>query len=245
MAKKNTKSATFFTAPFILSYPKLVKAEAYMEDGKPKGEPHYSLEAISAKDSLAEWAEVDRDAGDINEGVNIQARCVALCKEMFGSDFNPAEAEKHGGLSWPFKDGDKRAEEKGQKGEHYRGKKFWRAKAKEYINGQRNEVTLYVNEGDGVRRLIPGTTEGDREIGQKFYGGAICTAEVNVVAGETAQGKYVTFYVNSVIFQDDGDRLGGESNVERFYGVKGGSSDYNPSKGMSGGNNNLDDEIPF
>ena len=243
MAKNKTLSATFFTAPFVLSYPKLTKAEPYMEDGKPKGEPHFSLEAISAKDSLMEWIEVDREGGDFKEGVNVQKRLVELCKELFGQDYNVVEAEKHGGLKWAFKEGDTRADEKGQKGEHYRGKKFWRAKAKEYINGTRNEVILYAREEGGVRRILPGTTEGDREIAQKFYGGAIVTAEVNASVGETEFGRYTTFYLNSVIFESDGDRLGGESNVERFYGVKGGQSDYNPAKGM--GDNDLDNEIPY
>ena len=243
MAKAKTVSATFFTAPFILSYPKLVTAEPYMEDGKPKGEPVYSLEAISDIDALAEWQEVNRDEGTFDP-VKIEVRLVQLTKELFGDDFNVKEAVKHGGLSWPFKSGDKKADDKGEKGKHYRGKKFFRAKAKEEINGQRNEVNLYVNTGDGVERVVLGTTEGDRQAANKFYGGAICTAELNAVVGETAQGKYVTFYVNAVIFQDDGERLGGESNVARMYGVKGGKTQTDPTAGMKGGKE-LDDEIPF
>ena len=57
-----------------------------------------------------------------------------------------------------------------------------------------------------------------------------------------AKGKYVTFNVNAVVFQENGDRLGGGSNVERMYGVKGGESTHNPTEGMGG---DLDDEIPF
>ena len=244
MAQNKTVSATFFTAPFILSYPKLTKAEPYMEDGKPKGPPHFSLEGISEIDSLADWLEVNREDGTFDP-VKIEVRLVAMAKELFGEDFSVKDAVTHGGLSWPFKSGDKKADEKGDsKGAHYRGKKFWRAKAKEEINGQRNEVNLYINTGDGVERVMLGTTEGDRAAANKFYGGALCTAELNAVAGETAQGKYVTFYVNAVIFQEDGDRLGGESNVSRMYGVKGGKTQHDPTSGMSGGND-LDDEIPF
>lgn len=243
MAKNQTVSATFFTAPFILSYPKLTKAESYMENGKPKGDPHFSLEGISEIDSLSEWQEVNREEGTFDP-VGIEVRLVKLVKEQFGDDFNVKEAVKHGGLSWPFKSGDKKAADKGEKGAHYRGKKFWRAKAKEEINGQRNEVNLYIKDSDGVERVILGTTEGDRAAANKFYGGALCTAELNAVVGETAQGKYVTFYVNAVIFQDDGDRLGGESNVARMYGVKGGKSQVDPTIGMAGGKE-LDDEIPF
>lgn len=243
MASNKTVSATFITAPFILSYPKLTKAEPYMENGKPKGDPHYSMEAISELDSLKQWVEVDRENGTYNEGAKVEVKCVKLCKELFGDDFDVIAAVKHGGLTWPFKSGDEKAEEKGEKGAHYKGKKFWRAKAKEYINGQKNDVNLYIKEGDSARRVLVGTTEGDREVSNKFYGGAICEAEVNVVVGETAQGKYVTFYVNSVIWVDEGKRLGGESNVDRYYGVKGGSSQADPTSGLKG--NDLDDEIPF
>lgn len=243
MAQNKNVSATFFTAPFILSYPKLTKAEPYMENGKPKGDPHFSLEGISEIDSLADWREVNRDEGTFDP-VKIEVRLVQMVKEQFGADFDVKKAVADKALSWPFKSGDKKADEKGEKGAHYRGKKFWRAKAKEEINGQRNDVNLYVNTGGGVDRVVLGTTEGGRLAANKFYGGAVCTAELNAVVGETAQGRYATFYVNAVIFQEDGDRLGGESNVARMYGVKGGKTQEDPTKGMSGGKE-LDDEIPY
>lgn len=242
MAETKTISATFITAPFILSYPKLVKAEPYMEKGKPKGEPHFSLEGISTKESLAEWIKVDREGGEFEPNVNIEVAAVQMCKQLFG-DINVNEAVKLKALSWPFKAGDKKAEEKGEKGAHYRGKKFWRAKAKEVINGQHNEVRLYVLESDGkARQVLVNTTVGEKEVAKYFYGGAICTAELNLVVGETAQGRYATFYVNSVIFNKDGDRLGGESNISRFYGVSGGAGQSDPTAGAPKA---LEDEIPY
>ena len=51
MANDNP-SVTVITQPFILSYPKLFKPEPYMENGKAKGEPKYSFEAISDLDEL-------------------------------------------------------------------------------------------------------------------------------------------------------------------------------------------------
>lgn len=242
MAENKTLGATFITGPFILSYPKLTEAVPYMENGKPKGDPHYTMEAISDKASLADWVLVDRDAGTFEEGQNVEVHAVRLCKELFGADFNVNEAVKAKGLSWPFKSGDAKAEEKGEKGAHYRGKKFWRAKAKEFINGVRNEVRLHVLEEGGTRQILLNTVDGEKEVANKFYGGAICTAEVNLVVGETNQGRYATIYVNSVIFNEDGERLGGESNVARFYGVKGGSSQTDPTAGLNKG---LEDEIPF
>lgn len=240
MANKTT-SVTFITAPFILSYPKLMKPEPYTENGKPKGEPQYSFEGISAIDSLENWLLVNRETGEFDP-INVEKRLVALAKEQWGNDFSVKDAVKHGGLSWPFKSGDKKADDKGEKGEHYRDKKFWRAKALAEINGNLNSPDLWVKTPKTVERVIRGTTQGDQLASQKFYGGAVCTAELNAVAGETAQGKYVTFYVNAVVFQEEGTRLGSGSNIERMYGVKGGKSDYDPTKGLD---NDLDDEIPF
>ncbi len=193
-----TKSMTFLTTDFILSYPKLFKPEPYMENGKPKGDPQYGFEAISEKDSLKEWLFLDKDTGDFLP-VNVEQKLVALAKSLWGDDFDVVAAVKHGGLSWPFKSGDKKADDKGERADHYRGKKYWRSKALAVIAGNPNEPTLYYDE-DGLVRINKGTPSGDQMIGNKFYGGAICTAELNAVAGETAQGKYVTFYVNSVVF---------------------------------------------
>ena len=240
MANK-TSSVTFMTAPFVLSYPKLLKPEAYMENGKPKGDPQYSFEGISEIDSLGQWREVIWQTGEFEE-VHVEKRLVRLAKEKWGGDFDVKAAVKHGGLYWPFKSGDKLADEKGDKADHYRGKRYWRAKALAEIKGQANSPNLWINTGDGAERIARGTPQGDQMASEKFYGGAICSAELNAAAIETAQGKYMTFYVNAVIFQEDGTRLGRGSNVERMYGVRGGQSSYNPTEGMS---DDLDDEIEF
>jgi hypothetical protein len=241
MANKNP-SATVVTERFIISYPKLLKAEPYVENGKPKGDPVYSFEGISEVDSLNSWNILDKEKDAFVPG-SVEKLCVSLAKEKWGADFDVRAAVQHGGLSWPFKSGDKKAETKGEKAAVYRGKKFWRAKALAEINGTPNEPALYFADKDGqLVKLLKGTENGKQRINESFYGGAICTAELNVVAGETAKGKYVTFYVNSVIFETDGDRLGGGSAVERLRGVKGGATKYDPTEGMK---EDLEDEIPF
>lgn len=241
MAEKQTSSVVVITAPFIISFPNLLVAKPYMENGKPKGDPQYTFEGISELATLADWQQVNKDTGEFDV-INVEKRLVALAKEQWGEDFSVKDSVKHGGLSWPFKSGDKKADEKGEKGEHYRGKKFWRAKALAEINGTPNSPDLWVAVDGSIERLVRGTTAGDQRITQLFYGGAVCTAELGAVAGETAQGKYVTLYANAVVFQEDGPRLGGGSNIERMYGVKGGQSAIDPTKGM---NKDLDDEIPF
>jgi hypothetical protein len=244
MAKNNNPSVTVITEPFILSYPKLIKAEPFMENGKPKGAPVYSFEAISALDALAAWDILNKDADQFVKG-KVEVRLVQLAKEKWGNDFDVIAAVKHGGLSWPFKPGNKRADEKGSKADHYRETKFWRAKALAEINGSPNEPSLYDGSGGELVKLMRSTESGKQRINELFYGGAICTAELNAVAGTTGENKYVTFYVNSIVFERHGDRLGGGSAIERLRGVKGGETDYDPSEGLGESGNTLDDEIPF
>ena len=119
-----------------------------------------------------------------------------------------------------------------------------RGKALAEIKGSPNEPSLYDGSGGELVKLLRSTEKGKQRINELFYGGAICTAELNAVAGTTGDNKYVTFYVNSIVFERDGDRLGGGSRMEKMRGVKGGDTDYDPSKGMKGGED-LDDEIPF
>ncbi len=245
MTTNKNPSVTVITEPFILSYPKLMKAEHYIDPDtkQPKGDPVFSFEAISALDALAAWDILDKDKDDFYKG-KIEVRLVALAKEKWGDDFDVKAAVAHGGLSWPFKSGNAKADEKGTKADHYRDTKFWRGKALAEINGSPNEPSLYDGSGGELVKLMRSTEAGKQRINELFYGGAICTAELNAVAGTTGENKYVTFYVNSIVFERDGDRLGGGSHMERQRGVKGGETATDPSKGMKGGTD-LDDEIPF
>lgn len=242
MATNRNPSFTVITTPFILSYPKLLKAEPFIdpETRQPKGAPVYSFEALSAIDEL-DWNILDREKDEFAVG-SVEKRCVQLAREKWGADFDVVAAVTHGGLSWPFKSGDKQADKKGAKAEHYRGKKFWRGKALAEINGSPNEPTLYYSDEGGLVKILRSTEAGKQRISELFYGGAICTAELNAVAGTTGENKYVTFYVNSIVFEKDGERLGGGSQIERLRGVKGGESATDPSVGMK---TDLDDEIPF
>lgn len=237
MAESKNPSVTVLTEPFILSYPTLLKAEPYMENGKAKGEPVFSFEAISNIEDLGNWRILDRQTDEFTRG-KVEVRLVQLAKEKWGADFDVVAAVKHGGLSWPFKKGDEKADEKGVKADHYRGKKFFRGKAFE----KKPPVLRYRDETGALIRLSR-STDADRErINEMFYGGAICVAEMTAVAGTTGDNKYVTFYFNGLMFMENGDRLGNVSAIERVYGTEGGKSDIDPTEGMK---KDLDDEIPF
>lgn len=245
MTTNTNPSVTFITEPFILSYPKLLKAEPYIDPNtkQVKGDPVFSFEAISALSALAAWDILNKVEDEFAKG-KVEVRLVALAKEKWGADFDVKAAVQHGGLTWPFKSGNAKADEKGAKAEHYRGTKFWRAKALAEINGSPNEPSLYDGSGGELIKLMRSTEAGKQRINELFYGGAICTAELNAVAGVTGENKYVTFYVNSVVFERDGDRLGGGSRIEKMRGVKGGESPVDPSEGMQN-KDTLEDEIPF
>lgn len=238
MAESKNPSVTFLTEPFILSYPTLLKAEPYMENGKPKGDPVFSFEGITKLDDLEKWRELDRKTDKFFRS-KIEVRLVALAREKWGDEFDVVAAVKHGGLSWPFKKGDAKADEKGPKADHYRGKKFFRGKAFE-----KNPPALY-EKVEGVHapvRLTLSSEDGRTRANELFYGGAFCFADVTAVAGTTGDNKYVTFYFNGLVFIEHGDRLGGGSNIEREYGTEGGESATDPTQGMK---KDLDDEIPF
>ena len=244
MENKNP-SVTVWTNPFILSYPTLLKAVPYKENGVEKGEPVYSFEAIATPESLKSWKIMKKDGSGVEAG-EVERRLVDLAKEKWGADFNVAEAVKHGGLKWPFKSGTLKAQE-GEKFKHYDGKKFFRGKALAVIKGTPYAPALHINRGEIMGAefdtILRSSEEGKQQIADYFYGGAICSAELNAVAGTTGDNKYVTMYINSVVFEAHGDRLGGGSNVERLKGIRGGSTPYDPTGGMKP--EVAEDEIPF
>jgi len=246
MATNENVSVTLISQPFTLSWPEVMKPKAYQPKGatKPKGDPEFSFEGISDLDDLTAWSILDRDKGEFFPG-DVQKRCVRLAKEKWGDDYNVIEAVKTKGLGWPFKSGDAKADAKAGKAEHYRGRRAWRARATPEINGRINEPGLYESaEGGKLIKLMRSTEAGKARISELFYSGAVCTAEVSAVAMETPQGRFITFYFNSLVFEKNGDRIGGVPAIERQRGVVGGDTNYDPSAGMKGGDE-LDDEIPF
>lgn len=221
--------------PFILSYPTILTPEPYKDKNTGvKGEPQYNFEAISEIDSLGQWKIKDREKGEYVPG-NVELRMVELAKEAWGEDFNAKVANQHNDPAWPFKSGDKKFEEKGDKAALYQGKKFWRAKGlTKKSDGTAIEPPVLYDYSSGTLVKLMRSSEEDRQrISEIFYAGAICTAEVNWVANNYGTSKNLTAYVKAVIFHRDGERIGGGSNVEKLYGVQGGETTYDPTAGMS------------
>jgi hypothetical protein len=217
-----------------MSYAKLVKPAPFIENGKPKGDPVYSTQAIILNDDMASFHDWDADKGEFHD-VELARVCASLAKAEW-PEMSVKEAVAHGGLNWPIQNGDALAESLGEKGKHYAGARVIRMKA-----NQEYPPKLYFKEGSGRKQIARGTSNGEAQATQYFYSGAYAFAEITVQAGTAGQNKYVTCYVNAVHFVKHGDRLGGASLMDRFDGIHGGESNYDPT----GGGADLDDEIPY
>lgn len=218
------------TPVFRMSYPDLLKAKAF-KDG---GEKHFGVEMIFPADDLDSFKGANPETGEL-EDVDVRVVAATLAKQQW-PNMKVKEAVASNELHWPILDGDAYADKKeaaGKKADHYRGGKIIRAKAKEeyaprlrFLKG-REKVTLDKSLDSDESRI--------KEL---FVGGSYAFAEVTCVAVETPQGRYITFYINSVCYVKAGPRLGSPSLMDRFDGIEGGISDHDPTAG-------LDDEIPF
>jgi hypothetical protein len=258
----NQQRASYITSEFILSYPKLDKPDYYHEmingERVRKGDKlQYDMEALSTPESLKQWRLINKETYEASEEYHdIEKACVQMARAAFeedlGEDFSVAEVVKMGAMKWPFHSGDRKADAKAGKAEIYRGKKYWRAKAMAEIKGQvaAPRLLLAPKPGEtGLLELHRGTLQGDQAIAQHFYPGAFCTAEVTAQASDTGGNRYVTFYLNSIVFERHGERMssgaGGGSAMERMRGVRGGTTDLDPTVGMEPAGADLDDEVPF
>lgn len=226
---------------FRMAFPKLITAEQYVRNGKPQGDPKFSMTMIFDEASLVKFQATDPN--DANKLIDVDVRKVAaeLAKLEWGNDLNLQEAFAK---TWPVVDGNKyNAEQvaKGKKGggDAYKDHKFIVTKASnEYPPRLRAQK-------DGKIVELSRHIDADMAIAKAcFVGGYYAMAEVNVQPNEVDGDKYVNFYMNGVRFIKQGDRLGGQSMMEKFGGTVGGASDHNPTEGLDAGGK-ANDEIPF
>lgn len=242
MSEKKNPSRVLISPTFRMSYPTLLAPERFKDPntGKPKGDPMFNMEMIFDPDDIPKFQiETESDGW-----VDADPRKIAkeLASEKWGPEFNLKEAVKHGGINWPFKNGNDKAEANPAKNGHLEGKVTIRAKALTLIDGKpKPPPRLYFTQ-DGKLKQLDRSIEPDMNKAQNmFYGGAYCYAELGLSVNEFAGKKNVTFYINGVGFEDKGERLGGGSALERMKGVRGGSTATDPTEGMD----DLDDGIPF
>ncbi len=241
MANQRNPSIPLLSPVVRLSYPKLINPESYMENGQPKGDPVYTSELLVPEADLDKFRTWDDEKGEWRYD-NLNTFCAKLSKKRFGADFDIKGALQHSAISWPVQSAEKYIDQRVAKSggkvtaeqlDHYLGHYIVRGKALSEIKGSPNAPTLYHVDGTERKVIARGTEQGKQLAADLFYGGAWVVVDLTAVSGTAGDNKYVTLYINSVIFIKHGDRFGGGANLmDRFEGVKGGASDYDPTAGM-------------
>ena len=236
MAKSSNPSIQLLSPPMRLSYPKLWKPEIFKDPntGMEKGAPVYSAEFLCPTDDIGKFRNWDEEK---NEWVydNLSSFCSRLARKRFGDDFDVQGAIDHQGIKWPVSSGDTRAQ-KGENFAHYANTVVIKGKALSEINGRINAPTLYYFQDKERKAIGRGTEQGAQLASSMFYGGAWAVADLAAVAGNAGGSKYVTLYMNSVVFIRNDEKFGGgNSQLDRtdFDGITGGMSDFDPTSGMS------------
>lgn len=224
MGKGNSK--TLLTPVFRMAFPNFIEPKQITVNGKPQGDHLFTATCIFDPADLDKFQVPDPQDPNKLTNVNIAKVVAELCRaEWPGIDLN---AEM--GQTWPIVDGDKYAakqEAKQKSADAYKGKKLINVKAKSdyppslyaVVDGKLTQLNRQMPNHIAVARSV-------------FIGGYYAIAEVNVSPNEFAGRKYATFYVNNVRFVKEGERLGGQSLMNRFAGVMGGASDHDPTHGL-------------
>ena len=173
-------------------YVNLFEPRAFMQNGKPKGDPVYSLTHL-----------FDIEAEGVAEGLK-EAKAMALkaCQdEWLGRDC--IAAIKAGEISWPFKDGNAlklKRENQAKNGDAYEGMQVLKSDSKN----------------------APGVCDTSRQDiidPKQIYDGMIVRTEVNFKAGNT-NGDYVKAYLNFVMKVAKGTKIGGRTAASVFDGIE-------------------------
>lgn len=220
-----------------MSWPKLVTAVAFKDAaGNTKGDPYFGSELLFSVDDLEKFQVLNEETEQF-EFVDVRIIASQLAKKKW-PDINVKEAVAANALHWPVHNGDTHADKKaaaGKNAEYYRDHRFIRVKAMEQY-----APSLKFLKGKEKINLQRGIDADMEKAKALFTGGSYVFAEITGVANETAQGRYITFYLNSICFVKSGERFGGGGNLmDKYDGIQGGESDKDPTAGMG------DDEIPF
>ena len=209
---KTTEGVVSTTVPTMSTFPNLLEAKSVMKNGKPTGDPKFSINL-----------EFKSDHADL--GV-LKAEAMKAAKAKWpGRDFKT-------NFQWPFSSGDKLADQakaKGKDREFSRGRTVLTSRSK-----YEPRLSAIV---DG--RLID--FEGSTRAAAKpyFYNGVEVLAQVNFVPYEGVGNGMdgVTAYLNMVLSLNKGDKLsgGGQSAAEVFKSYIGVSADTDPTAGMDPG----------
>lgn len=252
MASKKKPSRAVVTPEFRMSHPHLAKAHSYQEDGAEMGIPSYQVEGLFLPDSLQHFHIFDESKNSYVD-VNLPTLLVELAKEAWGADFDvkaafEAQKDKHGdpGKGWPIKNGDakkKRGEAKGKPADHYAGVRVLGMHSAIKTRDGKPLVApvLSMNTGAGKFATLKRDSEVDMAKAEQIFdgsAGSYAFATISIVASEISGVKFLTPYLNGIRWTRSGDRIGGQSEMDRFSGYTGGAAPHDPTAGM-------DTEIAF
>ena len=196
--------------PFRVLWPNLFEPKAFVKDGKPTGKPKYGFTAMWPKGT------------DIT---NLKQAAVAAAQAAWPGLENLTK----GAVRFPFKDGDKEADElltrKTNRGT---------ARTEEQVKMLRGNILLKAS--TEYPPQIVGPNSEPLLDKAAVYMGCYGLAQFVFVAREVNGSRYVSAYFNFFAKARDGERLGGKDAKTVFKGLLGGESNVDPSDG---------DEIPF
>lgn len=236
-----TPSKQLLTPIFRMSYANLIKPKrAKNQQGKETGDPKYSMQLLFKTEDMDKFRTLDENDEVVT--VSFKTICTQLAKQMWpGEELSDLFPKNKAGFlrGWPIKNGDKLAEARNAKkkgtGEVYAGTQVISAKSnQEYrprllVRGEEGKlITLDLEQNDEGKWK----NKADADTAEKlFRSGSYATAELTVRPMETEQGNFITCYLNKVRFVKEGPRLGGGGGLmERFDGIDGGESDYDPTE---------------
>ena len=231
MAEANEVKISLLTPTFRMSYPNLLTARQYVRNGKPQGDPNFSVNMIFDAESLKKFRMVDENDKLVDVDIT------QVCKDMAAKKWKGTELSElfpkkpNGTTDWPIKKGDNLIALEAKK---------TKPKNLDFLAGMyqipakgsvKYPPQLRYRENGEVITLDRDNEAHVKIIKKLFDGGSSASAEVSVLAQQTPQGNFSTFYLNKVMFKKEGKRLGGQSLMDRFDGIDGGESDVDPTAG--------------
>lgn len=209
------------TSPeFRMAFPRLFKAEPFMRNGKPVGDPVYSMLMLMPMDVAS--------VTGVNTLADMQRKALGVAQAKWPNRDLRADIGA-GQFNWPFVPGAKaivKAQDKGKDGAPYEGMMTLKTSTKFKPQVIGPDKATILNE-------------------DTIYSGAWGYAEINFVAYDGVSGgpDGVKGYLNFVMKSRDDERIFGRTAEQAFAGISGGMSAVDPTEGMDGALPG--DEIPF
>lgn len=218
------------------TYVKLLKAEPFMKNGKPQGEPKYSASFM--------FETSDEDLKRLQTEVTAMLRAKHEGKKFIINRPLTQEELDAGNcviVQVPWRNGDKEADrmkKEGKDGEVFRGHTLVKASSK-----YRPDLSAIMERGKLPVDFL--TEEAIAANAKFFYSGAwyVPLFGLHYYAGDERNPPGVSLYLNAVMFHKNDTKLGGarKSAAETFKHFIGTISDEDPTAGQADAL--LDDEI--